>query len=292
MVGSEATRFSAFQRMLLQTRLVDRLLGELLQRLRTTGLLDKAVVVVVADHGAAVRPNDFRRRITLGNSGEMAPVPLFVKAPGQRKAATVKSHVRTIDVVPTIADLVGVRVPYKLDGRSLRRKPYPEPSELQFFRVAGGKQVTVPVSTFERTRAAALARQWRQFGVGDPFPGRAGPGHYDALLGKPVARVSRPEPGPPLVLDKPQRFRQVDLEGGPIPAFVTGRATGLRPGDTRDVAIAVNGTVAAVGRTFDEDGGQAFAIFVPDDLLRQGRNDVRAYQVAGAGKVARLLAEG
>jgi hypothetical protein len=279
--------------MLLQTRFVDRLLGELLQRLRTTGLLDKAVVVIVADHGASVGPNESRRRITPGSSGEIAPVPLFVKAPGQRKAATVKSHVRTIDVLPTIADLLGVRVPWKHDGRSLRTKPYPEPSRLTLFRVgAGGKQVMVPVSTFERTRAAALARQWREFGVGDPFPGLAGLGHDNALLGKPVARVSRPEPGPPFVLDKPQRFAQVDLEGGPVPAFVTGRAAGLRPGDTRDVAIAVNGTVAAVGRTFDVHSGQAFAIFVPDDVLRPGRNDVRAYQVAGTGKAARLLAGG
>ena len=123
MVGSDATRFSAYQRMLLQSRFVDQLLGELLQRLRTTGLLDKAVVVIVADHGASVRPNDFRRRITKGNSGEMAPVPLFVKAPGQREAATVKSYVRTTDVVPTIADLLGVRVPWKLDGRSCARSP-------------------------------------------------------------------------------------------------------------------------------------------------------------------------
>ena len=104
--------------------------------------------------------------------------------------------------------------------------------------------------------------------------------------------MSRPEPGPPFVLDNPERFGQVDLEGGAVPAFVTGRATGLRPGDTRDVAIAVNGTVAAVGRTFDVDGGQGFAIFVPDDLLKQGRNDVRAYQVVGTGKAARLLAGG
>jgi hypothetical protein len=39
----------------------------------------------------------------------------------------------------------------------------------------------------------------------------------------------------------------------------------------------VNGRIAAVGATFDLSGTQSFAIVVPDKLLHEGRNDVRAF---------------
>ena len=38
---------------------------------------------------------------------DVVPVPLFVKAPGQRSGRVVDTQVRTIDVLPTIADLLG-----------------------------------------------------------------------------------------------------------------------------------------------------------------------------------------
>ena len=63
---------------------MDHQIGLLLARLRRTGLFDQALLVVTADHGYAfeVGVKD-RRLVTDRNVDEIAPVPMFVKAPGQ-----------------------------------------------------------------------------------------------------------------------------------------------------------------------------------------------------------------
>src|SRR3712207_8878074 len=44
------------QRLLLQSTYTDRLIGQLLDRLRATGLWDRALLVVTADHGTGLDP--------------------------------------------------------------------------------------------------------------------------------------------------------------------------------------------------------------------------------------------
>ena len=72
----------------MQLRFTDRLLGELLRRLRTIGLYDQALLVVAADHGVSFRPDGPRRNVTPANVGEIGGVPLFVKAPGKGRAGS------------------------------------------------------------------------------------------------------------------------------------------------------------------------------------------------------------
>ncbi len=277
--GGDGARFSAWQRMLLQARYVDRLLGALLRRLTRTGMLDRSVVVVLADHGAAMRPGDFRRRFTAGTVGELAPVPLFIKAPGQHHGRTMTKHVRTLDVVPTIAALVGARLPWHTDGHSLAGGAYPEPTRLRFHRVFGGVDVVATVAELERRRSSALAEQLRLFGTGSPFPGRGGPALRDDLVGKPAAQVRARAGDAAPVVASPEQFEDVDPTGPVVPAFVTGEVPGLGAGVHRQVAVEVNGRVAAVGESFDLNGGQAFAVTVPDTSFKRGRNDVRAIVV-------------
>ena len=106
-------------RHLLQVGFVDRQVGLLLDRLRRTGLLDQALIVVTADHGYAfeVGVKD-RRLVTERNVDEIAPVPLFVKAPGQTEGEVDESVVRNIDIVPTMADLLDTEARWRHDGRS------------------------------------------------------------------------------------------------------------------------------------------------------------------------------
>ena len=60
------------QRHLLQTGATDRLLGELLARLKRTGLYEKSLVIVTADHGVSFKPGDHRRGVTATNLGDIA----------------------------------------------------------------------------------------------------------------------------------------------------------------------------------------------------------------------------
>jgi arylsulfatase A-like enzyme len=91
-------------------RFTDRLLGTFLRRLHGTGLWDKAVVVVTADHGVSFRGGDLRRHPTKTNLAELAFTPLFIRVPGQEQARVVDAHVQTLDILPTLADALGVKI--------------------------------------------------------------------------------------------------------------------------------------------------------------------------------------
>ena len=109
----------SYQRHLLQLGLADRLLGELLARLRRLGLYDDALVVVVADHGIGFHLGMERRAVTPENVEDLAPVPLLVKLPGERRGRVIDRHVETIDVLPTILELAGLPGWPGITGRSL-----------------------------------------------------------------------------------------------------------------------------------------------------------------------------
>jgi arylsulfatase A-like enzyme/Tfp pilus assembly protein PilF len=97
----------------------DSQIGRVLDWLEERGVAERTVVVVVGDHGEA-----------LGDHGEAehgyyvydatVRVPLIVRVPGSGAAGLrVAQQVRTIDVMPTVLDLVGVAPPQALHGQSL-----------------------------------------------------------------------------------------------------------------------------------------------------------------------------
>ena len=111
----------AYQRYLLQMGFADRQIGRLLQRLEETGSLDRSLLVVTADHGVGFRAGKGRRAVDGGSLAEIANVPLFVKEPGQRAGRVDDGPALTIDVLPTIAQSLGIDRSDRFDGRPLPR---------------------------------------------------------------------------------------------------------------------------------------------------------------------------
>ncbi len=107
------------QRHLLQLGLVDRLLGEYLDRLEAIGDFDRATVIVTADHGISFVPGERSRGIGEANAGGIANVPLLYKEPGQRAGTVQTRPVQLIDVVPTIAARLELDPPWTFDGRDM-----------------------------------------------------------------------------------------------------------------------------------------------------------------------------
>ena len=174
----------SLQRHLLQLAYVDRLLGRLLARLRATGVYDRALVVVTADHGIAFRAGRKRRPAWPANLHDIAFVPLFVKAPHQNAGRVDDRLVRTIDVLPTIASIVGARPPWPVDGRSVfapRRS-----AERVVVVKDGGERLSAPLATLGRRRDATLRRQLALFGSKQPASALYGVGRYRALLHRAV----------------------------------------------------------------------------------------------------------
>ena len=124
--GEYATAL-AHQRALVQTMYVDRLVGQLTARLRATGLLDRSVVALTADHGIAYEPGQPSRAL---NDDDLPPAlypqllwaPLVVKAAGQTAGAVSDANVMSIDVLPTLASLADVPTRWPVDGMVAGRR--------------------------------------------------------------------------------------------------------------------------------------------------------------------------
>jgi hypothetical protein len=143
---------AGLRRYLQQLGLVDELVGELVGRLRRTGLFDRALVVVTADHGVSFRAGDSRRNVGPSNIGEIAGVPLLIKAPGQRRGRIVDSAATTEDILATIGSRLGAR--WSTGGRSLENA-----SGSTRVTVAGENgPVTVSLAKFIRRRDRAADR--------------------------------------------------------------------------------------------------------------------------------------
>jgi hypothetical protein len=279
----------SYQRHLLQLGFADRLLGHLMSRLRRTGMWRHTLVVVVADHGIGFHVGADRRTVTRRNFQDLAPVPMFVKLPGQPRGLTVDKHVETIDVLPTILHATATEPPADLDGRWLLRPSPARKRQVTVFHRIGnrlnslGGRYTFSVRELEQRRRAAVRRKVALFGSGGGREPRRlfeiGP--YPALVGERLTDVERLGGRVSNKIDQAPELRRVDPRSGFVPAELTGTLPRGRPGGGRPVAIAVNGRIAAVGRTFTLAGSRAesFAVIVPDWALRRGPNTVRAFQI-------------
>jgi arylsulfatase A-like enzyme len=93
--------------------------GRLLERLDELGLRDDTLIAFVSDHGEEFLEHG-RRFHGYHTYGEMLNVPLMLWWPGGISAGTtVTQTVQSIDLMPTLLELVGVEVPEQVQGQSL-----------------------------------------------------------------------------------------------------------------------------------------------------------------------------
>jgi hypothetical protein len=109
----------------MQVQFVDRELGRFLEKLKQAGLYDRSLIVVTSDHGVSWNVAAPGRVLTEGSADMIFPVPLFIKLPGQTEAKVSSQDVQSIDLVPTIAAIAGVRVPWQVAGHDLFAAPGP-----------------------------------------------------------------------------------------------------------------------------------------------------------------------
>jgi hypothetical protein len=281
-----------WQRELLQAEFTDRLVGELIARLKQVGAYERALIAITADHGEsfAVSPQPappfvpgklgFRRAVTDSNAGDIAAVPLFVKYPeGHGPHGTDERYVHTIDVLPTITDVLGIRLPFKLDGHSLLDRAYRGHDEIYVGRTFGDP-LRMPLPKWNDERKASLRRRIELFGQGDEQPGLFGLGPRPDLLGRRVGSVPRASATATVL--EPRRFTDVDPEATFSPSYVAGRISGSDTGDLA-LALALNGEIVATAESFPDLGPNKlnWAILFPDSKLKAGRNEVQLLQADG-----------
>jgi hypothetical protein len=221
-VGPQWQADQAFQRHLLQTQYADRLLGRLLGRLRATGLYDRSLIVVTADHGVGFHAGDRRRRPTPTNLHDIANVPLFIKPPEQDDGRVVDGLVRTVDVLPTIARELGVRLT-GVDGVPVGERGSDPSAELDVPDSWEGG-TTGTYATFLRRREERRRHERALLR----------PAGYDAFAIGPHPELVGRRPG--------AAGARVEAAGG----WVSGTVEGLAAGTA--VAVTVDGRVEATTR--------------------------------------------
>jgi len=282
-----------YQRHLLQVQHADTLLGALLEHLRTVGLRDDALIVVTADHGASVRPGAPFRLPTEENFADVAAVPLFIKRPGQRQGSVADTNAETIDILPTIAAVLGVRLPWSTDGsNALAARRSARPAKTIFRHEA--RDPLYGPGDLGAAIARSVAHKYERFENGDPARPRLG--EHDAVVGLPAAELMSDRLAPfDVVIDTLPELRDVDPEGRFVPARIIGGIIRRDPQSAiPPLAVAVNGVVAAVTRVYSFPAfGHAlpWEALVDPALLRPGANDIGVFAIRRGPSGAAVLHE-
>ena len=236
--------------------------------------------MVAGDHGQALSPGAPLRGLAPSQYEQLAWTPMIVKTPHQDEGVIDDSNVWSTDLVPTIADELGVDLPWEADGvpadRATRRR---DPDDKQVIDNSVNVMEPARGSDFVPIDAAAgcarvLASDyvpadddlavWRRGEHGelvgrDVGSLRVADGEAGTMAVRKLDRLAHPGEGPPLI----------ELLGEPsVP----------RPGE---VAVAVNGVVAAVAPIEARAFGSSLvhALLLPEPFTAD--NDVTAYLVEG-----------
>jgi hypothetical protein len=291
----------SLQRTLLQMMFTDTLVGRLVKRLKDTKTWDRTLLVITADHGESFRRKStpakafqvghlhWRRAVTTRNLDEIAPVPLFVHYPGQQAGQVDTRFVKTLDILPTIADVTQHAASWNLAGSSLRDPGYKGQSVVSVAKTFGGA-VSMPAERWLLRVAEVRKHNLSLFPAGGGVGPMYGIGPRPDMPGRPLSDFElEPRGKVRAALYKPERWRSVHMRSWLLPLQVTGRITGGTVAN-RKLAVAVNGQIAATGWSFRPVGPTKWSvsILIPESSLRSGANDVRLYEVAGESTLRRL----
>ena len=268
-------------RLELQAQYTDALVGQTIDRLQESGLWEDALVVVVADHGGSFIVDQPGRALSSANAHEVMWTPLFIRDPALAPGID-ETDIEATDLLPTMADLLGIELPYAVDGASAVSDPdtsgtkryqrlqnpfQPEPDALLNIDTAGNYRrllsdlwptvdVDDPVGSF-----------YRQYPLGD-------------LYGRDVAELEVGQVGGSAELDQLDAVQEGGDEAQP--AYLGGQVDldGIDP-DEAWVVVAVDGVVQGFSRLFAMlDADTAFSILVDQDVVGGEPHDVDLYVVA------------
>lgn len=294
---------SGRERHLLQVQASDTLLGMTIAKLEAVGAWDDSVFVLTADHGVAFTKDQPLRSVSDGNHEQIMWTPLFVKGSHQAEGVVDDRAAISIDVLPTIANMLGVKLPWKLDGHSLLGPPRPDGAR-RIYQFPDAAIFEPPMAakppkgrgylTYDGpTGFAAVLKSRAAPPGGDPALSIYRVGDFGGLVGRPVASLVAEAVDGPTLVDIQGSGRElrgsVDPRARQIPwAFLEGYLNNLR--GNRPLALAVNGVVAglAEGLELNPQHNGYFFTEVPPALVRPGRNAVAVYAITGTPESPRL----
>ncbi len=249
------------QRQLLQVGYTDVVLGEIIDSLQRSGIYEESIVIVTSDHGISFRPDTLDSRVFSDPAvPDLAYVPLFIKLPAGELGGTIDDYpAETVDVVPTLANIVDLSGFHSFDGVDLFSSARPAVENRQVIPIVGlQRNWTGVLATAERIDAMFLD--------GDRY--RLIPRGAPVLLGQEVDRLSRFDGGV-WTLDSSADPASIDPDVAFLPLEIGGVLSGsFAVGDR--LAVVVNGVVRAQTEVSPYQGALRFAALLPPGTLAAG----------------------
>ena len=253
-----------YQRHSLQTGAADVALGQVLDQLRRPASGTTRRCWSTADHGTSTIPPDVGREATENNAEEVSACPSSSRPPASESGTVVDDVAMTIDVLPTLMDLLDIETDWEMDGPLAARRERADgraarrPGRRRPVRGRGPPRGRLPARVgldgAGRRRAAGRRRRWWDTRwptstVGEPS-GCAG------------RRTTR------------RRSRRCPTTTGEVPQLMTGRDRGLRRASRRRSCIVANGTVAGVTGGYDPaTAAGRFSSMLGPYLVRRRQRD-------------------
>jgi len=261
-----------FQRHLFQLGFLDIMLGRLLDKLDETGTWDETMIIVVADHGASFVPGEHRRWPHDNNRDDLYRVPLFIKYPNQTVGEIRDEPVFGIDVMPTIAEVLGVSKAWDFDGVSL-------------LDVDGVDRPHEPVPWCCNTDGAStelgvlfdqVDRNYRWIPDQGSWTGVAGVGPYRALVGRSADDLGATDSDElRWSLEDGADLAELDRASGVVQTLLTGRIELPPEATSNDLILVVNGKVAGFGFVSrDSSGGGSIRGMISEAFIVDGHNEI------------------
>ena len=308
---------------------VDACLGDLVEKLRETGVLDRALLVIAGDHGEGLGEHGENTHGLFLYEGTLH-VPLLLRAPGLIPAGrSIGGAVELVDLAPTVADYLGLPAFTRAQGKSLRpriegtndgrsAKAHAETmmprlefgwAELRMLRDGRFKYIDAPRPELYDVRADPAEE--RDLARVDGARAAHLAGELDAWLAAtaeaPADRASRRALDP----DEESRLRSLGYLAGE--ALNSGRSDGslldpkdgikearaldaardlLRAGDAAGALAALEPILAANPRNHQARVSRVLALIETGELPRAEEEAERALALSGAdGAVAPALAD-
>ena len=271
----------ARQRYVLQAGYVDRWLGQLMDRLRDEKLFDDCLLIVVGDHGVSFLPGHSRRKPDGENLAEIMSVPLFVKLPGQTQGQALDRNAESIDVFPTIVDVLRPPQSAPMDGTSLLDT---ETRERPRKTIVFENQSTIVEAAFPQA-AKALSRQLSAIGSGTSKDRLFQSGPRPEWIGRPLDRFT--------INDGPQVAKVLDFlpskvveQGQFVPCLIEGQLENFEEqAQPLNLVCAVEGVIQATSQTISGINLPGrFTILLPESAGQASRGSYELFAIVPGEK--------
>ena len=269
-------------RYVLQVGYVDRFIGLLQDELQRQGLWDSCLLIVTADHGVSFRPGHSRRIPDAETLPELMSIPLFVKYPGQTSGQVDDRNAETVDVVPTVLDVLDASRDAPSDGCSLRAE---QQRPRKTFHFEGGTTIVEP--EFPQKRDAV--RRHRELFRGTPVdqPPKALCLRPE-WLGRRIDELAPQDREVSSLTLQSYRPSTEVVDSRFVPTLIFGKASTGEFGESL-VVIAVDGIIVDVCRPrLVQFGEHGFEVLLPESLAGAGGVRVELFVAAPDGGLSSL----